>query len=420
MVSKSSREENLFRYSRDVSKIGMRLSQLDFTRATEQISILTSRFACMKERRGIGHLTDQKSMTKRKQLLAQSIEKNAFGLLFGYLEDTQGCTRIVHSGPYIEGNNNLLEHGNIFGRDKDTPANEWTLDIVSSPTDGLFDMVSGRDHGAVSAISCGPKNTFALPGLQSWPEGRCSLTHYFVVAIGPDLSPAKIFPEFLQDEHEKGVDELIINEKLIQTLDRQKDLKNRRFRLTINTMSRLTAALSRNAQVKTRYGSSIVAALSAIFPQYGIDAFVGVLNPTQALIIAASTLALKGQMWAVPVFFTEERGARFRVPPIKLKVLCAEDFVLNDNTFVIVTGITGDMIPKGVRFPDDNSVDTETICLRILTKSRRIINYRHELRKSWIRFIGVPLQKGESYRSLALLYPEAVEYFDEYGSWVGK
>ena len=419
----------------EAGNVIIRVNYLDMTRATQQTAMFMSMMSGTKEVRNekknnsqsMPKMLQKKIPVQIKRERLHKLEMDAFALTIGYLEDTMAKINIVHSGPYLDSNENLLKDLPLLGKG----LKGWDLEVATSPVDGMFDLLEGQDHGTVSALICGGSNNcFVLPS----PNNKCDA--YFVFTISPKYDLAKIENEIIKDRYAVPPNTPFCDAiAKIDFLNKLRILKKRA--LEINTMhsadfrhnkkrpiySFLRSILAENAKLRTLYGSPIVAALSPMLLTDRLDAFAGVVNPTQALILAGATRSTGGALYAIPLFKTDNTHDIFDIGN-ELNIYKAEDFFKdpNEDVFVILTGITKSEILEGIYFFEKDGevqecVNAQTLCLRSNTKSKRIINHCYELRNTRIR-LSSKAKNEKWYFGLESYFYALNEFLSKKEKWI--
>jgi hypothetical protein len=378
--------------------IGMRANALDFTLAVEQTAIHMSKLAGWKEKRktrqGTKYSFDEEGPPSKDNQKVQHVrglhksEKDAWRILLDSLGKAQGRITVKHSVPYAKGNRDLLKDKTTLGRLAEDTSISWRLDAIISPSDGIGDLLEGHDHGTVAAMAGGPPDTFVIPWAAEYPASD----YAFVLAAPASLvSKEPPLPKTLNNNEGEHLPSLI--EKLELTRKLGGTREESRERLTLSTMGRteicagpeasmtqLRAVLGNDAKIQTLYGSPILAGIASLSPETGTDAFAAVLTRAQALILAAVTRAIGEAFYVFPV---EYRYSKDKRCPFFVKkdttVYRETDLLSRDDYFVIVTGITGSQVLKGVRYLPNNHVATETLCYRAATRSQYFISHKRRL-----------------------------------------
>lgn len=144
----------------------------------------------------------------------------------------------------------------------------------------------------------------------------------------------------------------------------------------------LWGALRAYARLRKLQGSSVAAAMTVFLPSQGLDAYADIVNRTSVVLMAAAARATGGELYAIPLV----NSPRHHVAP-NTPVRRSDIFVPSKDVFLVATGITDNLILKGVRFPEPGYATTETICLRSGTGSVRHITQDHDLKHKTFRML---------------------------------
>jgi hypothetical protein len=165
--------------------------------------------------------------------------------------------------------------------------------------------------------------------------------------------------------------------------------------------------LAREFRVRTFKGSSVAAATAVFCSRLGIDAFLGVVSRPQVTLIATAARALDAYMCAFRVNPRKRTRTHLEVTVTPgTKVLGVNDFVADKDVFLIMTGITENLVVKGVRFRRADLAETHTLVLRSYTGSSRYVSNHHDLKKKQFML-------DEECRDSQRIWDEMLEYIDQ-------
>lgn len=135
------------------------------------------------------------------------------------------------------------------------------------------------------------------------------------------------------------------------------------------------------ARVYVQDGGDVCGGLLAADVRGAVDLAIGVGGAAEGLIIACAVKALGGGMLGrIAPQSAEEREA-CRAAGIDLnRVYTCQDMVLGDEVYFSATGITDSALLRGVRY-HGNTVETESMVLRLETGTRRLVQTEHRLRR---------------------------------------
>lgn len=273
-----------------------------------------------------------------------------------------------------------------FGRLANSAAPDIEMHFVASPVDGIRDLLQGFG-GALSVLAGGPPGSF-LPTTETDLDGESHPDRYFLLAVSPKITGgASIFPAQVNTSAggPKHFIDVMLQERVIDKI--RKGAGKARSELTIGTMSLkhsspLRPFLSPHARMRTFQGSSVAAAIATFYPQFGIDAFVGIIRRTPAILISTAARAIGGFVHAIPVQDSTVRQKHSALLIKKNERVCrAEFFVPGKDVFFIGTGITENLLLKGVRFRAVDQVSTHTLVLNSRDRSQRFFQHHHDLRE---------------------------------------
>jgi fructose-1,6-bisphosphatase II / sedoheptulose-1,7-bisphosphatase len=106
--------------------------------------------------------------------------------------------------------------------------------------------------------------------------------------------------------------------------------------------------------------------------------YIGTGGAPEGVLAAAALRCIGGQMQCRLILDSEERRERALKMGVKdpKMVYGIEDMVRGDCLFA-ATGVTDGSLLKGVKFRKDNVVETETVVMRSVTGTVRVIKAEH-------------------------------------------
>jgi fructose-1,6-bisphosphatase II / sedoheptulose-1,7-bisphosphatase len=110
----------------------------------------------------------------------------------------------------------------------------------------------------------------------------------------------------------------------------------------------------------------------------GVDIYIGTGGAPEGVLAAAALRCIGGQMQCRLILDNEEqreRAAKMGVKDPKM-IYGIEDMVRGDCLFA-ATGVTDGSLLKGVKFRKDSVIETETVVMRSVTGTVRVIKAEH-------------------------------------------
>ncbi len=236
------------------------------------------------------------------------------------------------------------------------------VDIVIDPVDGRLQLALGHP-GAISVVAVAPAGTMRSPAPARYM--------YKIVAnaeVGPSLvsecidAPAAWTLALVARAKGKKVQNLIVT---VLDRPRHRDL--------------IEEIRSAGARVILRPDGDIAGALLACVPDSDVDVLMGIGGTLEGLIVACAVKALGGGMLArIEPQSDEERNA-VKEAGINTKLIFnCSDLVDSNEVFFTATGITEGPLLSGITYRG-NRARTNSMILRGITKTRRIIHAEHVL-----------------------------------------
>ncbi|MDQ0507844.1 Fructose-1,6-bisphosphatase class 2 [Aedoeadaptatus ivorii] len=234
------------------------------------------------------------------------------------------------------------------------------VDIAVDPIDGTTAIANGMNN-AIAVVAVAPKGC-----LLHAPD-----VYMKKIACGPKAK-GKIRLEDSVEDNIRRVAEAIgksPEEMTISVLDRDRheDLI-RDIRAT-------------GARIKKITDGDIVTAIYTCFEESGIDMIMGIGGAPEGVIAAAALKCLGGDFQGKLMHYDEAQKKRCQELHSDLeKIYTIEDLVIGDDVIFAATGVSEGDLLKGVRFKKDNKATTQSMVLRLPSKTIRFIDSIHDLR----------------------------------------
>jgi fructose-1,6-bisphosphatase II len=236
------------------------------------------------------------------------------------------------------------------------------VDIVIDPVDGRLQLAQGHP-GAISVVAVAPAGTMRSPAPARYM--------YKIVAnaeVGPSLvaecidAPAAWTLALVARAKGKKVKNLIVT---VLDRPRHRDL--------------IEEIRTAGARVILRSDGDIAGALLACVPDSDVDVLMGIGGTLEGLIVACAVKALGGGMLArIEPQSDEERNAVKEAGINTELIFSCSDLVDSNEVFFTATGITEGPLLSGITYRG-NRANTNSMILRGITKTRRIIHAEHVL-----------------------------------------
>lgn len=234
------------------------------------------------------------------------------------------------------------------------------VDIAVDPIDGTTAIANGMNN-AIAVVAVAPEGC-----LLHAPD-----VYMKKIAAGPKAKGA-IRLEDSVEENIRRVSKSIgkaPEEMTISVLDRPRhDDLIKQIRAT-------------GARIKKIKDGDIVTAIYTCFDESGIDMIMGIGGAPEGVIAAAALKCLGGDFQGKLVATDDvqkERVAKSGADPEKIFTI--EDLVKGDEVIFAATGVSNGDLLKGVRYMKDNKATTQSMVLRLPSKTVRIIDSVHDLK----------------------------------------
>jgi fructose-1,6-bisphosphatase II len=137
------------------------------------------------------------------------------------------------------------------------------------------------------------------------------------------------------------------------------------------------------ARIKLIKDGDIAAAIATGFEDTGVDMMVGMGGAPEGVITAAALKCLGGDFQGRLVAENEAQVARCHEMGIEdvNKVLLIDDIVKGEDVYFAATGVSDGDLLKGVIYNADDKAKTYSVVMRCKTRTIRMVNAIHDLRK---------------------------------------
>jgi fructose-bisphosphate aldolase / 6-deoxy-5-ketofructose 1-phosphate synthase len=120
-------------------------------------------------------------------------------------------------------------------------------------------------------------------------------------------------------------------------------------------------------------------AIAPCFEDSGIDVLMGIGAAPEGVLAGAALKCLGGEMQCRFSFMGEDDKKRAKKMGILdlQKKMGVDDLIRSDTCFFVATGVTDGTLLKGVRFESDSKISTQSLIMRSITKTVRVIETNH-------------------------------------------
>ncbi len=250
-----------------------------------------------------------------------------------------------------------LTRGTPLGTGNGPPA-----DLVVDPIDGRRQLAQGR-AGAVSFAAITNRGALWAPYPAAYMEK---------IVVGPEVAPYLV-PECL-DAPAGWTLALVaratrrtVRDLVVFVLDRPRHA---------HLIEEIRAA---GARVMLADDGDIYGALLAAMPGTNVDILMGIGGAPEGVLAACAVKSLGGAMLARLAPQSEAERAEVNQAGLDTKrILTCDDIVSSNQIFFVATGITDNILLRGVRLAGDRA-ETNSLILRCETRTRRLIFAEHLL-----------------------------------------
>ena len=250
----------------------------------------------------------------------------------------------------------MLFNGERIG-DGSPPA----TDIAVDPIDGTTLTSLGR-AGALSVIAVSDRGTMFNPGPCVYME-KLAVGPKAVGAVDVRRSPAENL-EAVAKALGKAIPDVTV---VILDRPRHGEL--------------IEAVRSAGARIKLISDGDVAGAISAAWPDSGVDVLYGTGGTPEGVLAAAALKCMggeiQGRLWPRN---DDERSAALAAGYDLDAVLSTDDLVKGDNCFFAATAITDGELMAGVRYHDYGAT-TQSMVMRSRSGTVRFVSARHALNK---------------------------------------
>ncbi len=233
------------------------------------------------------------------------------------------------------------------------------VDIAVDPIDGTTAIANGMNN-AIAVVAVAPKGC-----LLHAPD-----VYMKKIAAGPKAKGAIRLDDTVENNIRR-VSEAIgksPEEMTVSVLDRPRhDELIKQIRAT-------------GARIKKIKDGDIVTAIYTCFEESGIDMIMGIGGAPEGVIAAAALKCLGGDLQGKLVTYDDaqrERVEKSKADPDKIYTI--EDLVKGDDVIFAATGVSNGDLLKGVRYMKGNKATTQSLVLRLPSKTVRFIDSVHDL-----------------------------------------
>jgi fructose-1,6-bisphosphatase II len=263
---------------------------------------------------------------------------------------------VVVIGEGEKDNAPMLYNGERIG-DGSPPA----TDIAVDPIDGTSLTALGRD-GAVSVLAVSERGTMFNPGPCVYMEK---------LAVGPK-AVGSVDVRRPPTENIEAVAKALgksVRDVTVVILDRPRHAEL------------IEEVRTSGARIKLISDGDVAGAISAAWPESGVDVLYGTGGTPEGVIAAAALKCmggeLQGRLWPRN---DDERSAAVAAGYDLDAVLTTDDLVRGDNCFFAATAITDGELLQGVRY-HDYGASTQSLVMRSRSGTVRFVSARHALDK---------------------------------------
>lgn len=353
-----------------MNQLCARLVDLDISRITEQTAILLYLY--------VAHLDADPSPGRRIEVY----ESLALASVMGFLPHMCAHCHIVH--PYKD---------DFRGRQKGTlrrtlghpptSSDDWELDLIVTPLDGKRALQKGMQTGSITAIGCGPRGSFLAQPKRADKTDRAYLVvtgrHRLIQTLLDNPPPASAASDWLRDAlpllRSAKPDRPFL---CCATAANDGDYVDRRILPLLNQFTR----------PRVFSGSALAAAIPVFIDRLHTDLFVGIMRPHHAILAAMAAVSTDHSLLAVPLRNLIRSPREDWHVDADRKILSANELVpkaSEHDMSLWITGISDNLICRGVSFENRRHLWTQSIGMRTKSKAFRDIRHRHDLRSKPFR-----------------------------------
>jgi fructose-1,6-bisphosphatase II len=268
---------------------------------------------------------------------------------------------ISMDGVVVIGEGEKDEAPMLFNGEQIGDGAEPKVDIAVDPIDGTTLTSLGRPN-AISVIALSERGTMFNPGPCVYMEK---------IAVGPEAGDAidltasvKANLRWVAKALRKDVEDLGV---VILDRDRHKDI--------------VRECREAGARIRLIPDGDVAGAISAAWPDSGVDILFGIGGTPEGVIAAAALKCLGGNMQGRLWPRNDDEKAAAEAAGYDLgRVLTIDDLVAGDNIFFSATGITDGELLDGVRYRG-NGATTQSLIMRAKSGTIRKMDSTHRWKK---------------------------------------
>lgn len=134
------------------------------------------------------------------------------------------------------------------------------------------------------------------------------------------------------------------------------------------------------ARIRKISDGDIVTAIYTCFEESGIDLIMGIGGAPEGVVAAAALKCLGGDFQGRLVHFDDAQLSRIKKSPAEEgKIYTIDDLVKGDDVIFSATGVSNGDLLKGVHFMKGNKASTQSLVLRLPSRTVRFIDSVHDL-----------------------------------------
>lgn len=235
------------------------------------------------------------------------------------------------------------------------------VDIAVDPLDGTNSVAMGLPD-AISVVAVAPKGC-----LLHAPD-----TYMKKIAVGPRAKGVVDINKSTRENIEnvakalgKNVEDITVT---VIDRPRHKDL--------------VQEIREAGARIKMISDGDVMSAFATCFEHAGVDMMMGIGGAPEGVLAAVALKCLGGEFQGQLKPFTEEQIKRCKDMGADLdKIYHIDDLAKGDEMAFAATGVSSGELLQGVKYMKDNTATTQTLVLRLETRTVRTIDSVHYLSK---------------------------------------
>lgn len=252
----------------------------------------------------------------------------------------------------------MLYIGEQIGKQREE---DLKVDIAVDPLDGTQSVADGLPN-AISVVAVAPKGC-----LLHAPD-----TYMNKIAVGPKAKGCIDIKKSTKENIESVAKALgkDVEDITVTLLDRPRHDKL------------IEEVRQAGARIKMISDGDVMGAISTCFERTGVDIMMGIGGAPEGVLAAVALKCLGGEFQGQLMPVTDEQKRRCAEMGADLsKVYYLDDLAKGDEMAFAATGVSyGDLL-HGVKYLEDNTATTQTLVLRLETRTVRMIDSIHYLSK---------------------------------------